>query len=559
MLQVDIKQKLACNMQVIDTAAITEQSDPITHAWHLGCTGRSVEALALASQTLAHARSSGDDRLAARCDTDIAWYCFQIGKAELGLTHVRRAIDFWVRNSEPGPEAYARAYFGWLLLELGLPEEAMEEATRALELADRTGEPRAQSLATNVICIIFWYNKQPDRAILMGERALELARSVGDKSYECWWLINLGGAHSEAGYIAQALGTPDDGHQMLDRALELTEQALDIAVEIGDDWAARICLGNSADFYSHLGDHDKALHCMEQYQLFQHNSYLRDRQQYLYTLGQIYSNFGKFEEALSLLLEAESLIADGGSFDSYIQIYLYLSQTYEGLGKFNLALEANKKYHQMYLRNSAEKTQQRARLAEIYYETKRLKDVAETELKRAETLEASYHKLQEQTDILAHAVYIDTLTGLYNRKYLDSRFKELASEKRPYSIAILDIDHFKSINDNFSHMIGDQVLSAIGTILHNQLRTTDQAIRFGGEEFVIVLEDAERARAIEVCERLRSAVEHWNWSTICNGLRVTMSIGIADTRSASSPDEILKIADQNLYKAKRGGRNQVVS
>jgi len=550
---------LVFDMQVVDTKAIAQQANSsLQEAWHLGCTGRSVEALTLAGQILADATARGDDRLAAQCDTDIGWYCFQIGKAELGLTHVRRAVDFWKTNGEPRQEAYARAYFGWLLLELGLPEEAIEEATHALDLADKTADPKAQSLATNVIGIIFWYNKQPDRAILMSERSVELARSIGDKTYECWWLINLGGAHSEAGYIAQALDQPEQGHQMLVRALELTEQALDIATETGDRWAARICLGNKAEFHSHLGEHDKALQCMVRYRLLQENSYVRDRQQYLYTLGQIYNNSGKFAEALAPLLEAVELIDDGGSFDSYIQIYLHLSQAYEGLGQFDPALAAHKKYHQAYLRNSAERTQQRARLAEIYYETKRFKEVAETETKRAETLEASYQKLQEQTDILASAVYVDPLTGLYNRKYLDSRFKELTSEKRPYSIAMLDVDHFKSVNDNFSHMIGDQVLSAIGAILRGQLRITDQAIRFGGEEFVVLLAGAPRGAA-DVCERLRLAVEQWAWSEICNGLHITISIGVAGTLSANSPNEILAIADQNLYAAKKSGRNRVVA
>lgn len=546
-------------MQVVDTEAISQKSNfSLEQAWRLGCTGRSVEALALAGQILSHAMACGDDRLAARCDTDMAWYCFQIGKAELGLTHVRRAVDFWKASGELAEEAFARAYFGWLLLELGLADEAIEEATRALDLADRSADPKAQSLATNVIGIIFWCNKQPERAIFMCERAVELARSIGDKTFECWWLINLGGAHSEGGYIAQALGQPEEGHQKLIIALELTDQALDLAIEIGDNWAARLCLGNKADYHNHLGAYDEALQCMLRYQLFQENSYLRDRQQYLYTMGEIYNGCGKFEEARVLLIEAEALIDEGGSFDSGIQIYLYLSQAHEGLGYFDLALEAHKKYHQAYLRHSAEKTQQRARLAEIYYETRRFKQVAETESKRADTLEASYQKLQEQTDILASAVYLDALTGLYNRKFLDSRFKELASEKRPYCIAMLDADHFKSINDNFSHMIGDQVLSAIGTILRNEVRPTDQAIRFGGEEFVVLMAGTPRAAA-DVCERLRSAVEHWDWSEICNGLKVTISIGIAGTPSASSPNAILEIADQNLYTAKKSGRNRVVA
>ncbi|MBW8791380.1 MAG: GGDEF domain-containing protein, partial [Rhizobium leguminosarum] len=116
---------LVSDMQVVDAETNTRQANSsLQEAWRLGCTGRSLEALTLAGEILVDAETRGDDRLAAQCDTDIAWYCFQIGKAELGLTHIRRAVDFWKLSGEPKQESYARAYFGWLLLELGLPEEA---------------------------------------------------------------------------------------------------------------------------------------------------------------------------------------------------------------------------------------------------------------------------------------------------------------------------------------------------------------------------------------------------------------------------------------------------
>jgi two-component system, cell cycle response regulator len=539
-------------MQAFDLEEMTQKIHAtLGDAWHLGCTGRSVEAITLASDALAQAQSAGLERLAAQCDTDIAWFYFQIGKAEAGLTHVRPAIAFWKAAGEHALEAYARAYYGWLLLEVGLPEEAADEATRALHLADLSADPRAQSLAANVMGIIFWYNKQPDRAILMSEKSVEIARAIGDRTYECWWLINLGGACSEAGYLAKARNQPDAMHRQLTRAVELTVQALDIAIEAGDSWAARICLANNTEYYCNLGEHDKAIASIGQYNHHNREMYVRDRQHYLYTLANIYNNYGNFEESLPLLLEAADMIAEGGSFDSSIQIYLHLSKTYEGLGDFRQALEMHKKYHQAYLQNSAEETQKHARLAEIHYETKRFRDAAET-------LESSYQALRLEADALADDVYLDGLTGIYNRRYFDIRLGELLHDRRSHSVAILDIDHFKTVNDTFSHMIGDQVLKTMGSILRQNLRVTDQAFRYGGEEFVVLL-TGDLQESSPVCERLRAVVEDRDWSEICDGLHITVSIGVSDSVSGHDPDAILKIADRNLYAAKRNGRNRVVS
>jgi diguanylate cyclase len=157
----------------------------------------------------------------------------------------------------------------------------------------------------------------------------------------------------------------------------------------------------------------------------------------------------------------------------------------------------------------------------------------------------------------AAAAERDVLTGLGNRRHLERRCAELlpvlAAEGQPLSLALLDIDHFKQVNDQHGHTAGDQVLVHLAQLLRENTRGGDVLARHGGEEFVIVLPGMELPRAAEVCERLRERVAAYGWP-VRGGL--TISIGLA----ASPPWELaplLQRADEALYRAKASGRNSV--
>jgi diguanylate cyclase len=158
----------------------------------------------------------------------------------------------------------------------------------------------------------------------------------------------------------------------------------------------------------------------------------------------------------------------------------------------------------------------------------------------------------------AAAAERDALTGLGNRRHLERRCAELlptlADEGQPLSLALLDIDHFKLVNDQHGHAAGDQVLVHLAQLLRENTRGGDVLARHGGEEFVIVLPGMALARAAEVCERLRERVAGYGWP-VKGG--VTISIGLA----ASPPLELaalLQRADEALYRAKASGRNSVI-
>ena len=157
----------------------------------------------------------------------------------------------------------------------------------------------------------------------------------------------------------------------------------------------------------------------------------------------------------------------------------------------------------------------------------------------------------------------DTLTGLLNRKTFESRFERLC-EELPMSmplhtqahswLGLLDIDRFKSINDTYGHVFGDEVLLLVSQIMQSTLRAGDQLFRFGGEEFVVVLEGTDAAGACEVFQRIRAAVERQCFPQVVS---VTASLGFTALRREDSPPSCVERADAALYLVKNNGRNGV--
>lgn len=170
-------------------------------------------------------------------------------------------------------------------------------------------------------------------------------------------------------------------------------------------------------------------------------------------------------------------------------------------------------------------------------------------------------RLQEQATVLERQSLEDGLTGLYNRRYLDSRLifevKRAERYNRAIALAMLDLDHFKEVNDRYSHLVGDDVLRAVAGILRTQCRSVDIITRFGGEEFLLCFPETSRADALTVCEKIRRAIETHNWDKIQPGLKLTASIGLASAPPAYDADTLIAAADEQLYVAKNSGRNCV--
>jgi len=156
----------------------------------------------------------------------------------------------------------------------------------------------------------------------------------------------------------------------------------------------------------------------------------------------------------------------------------------------------------------------------------------------------------------------DSLTGVYNRRYFDEQITQeiLTSRRhnRPLALAMIDIDHFKSINDKYGHAGGDAVLRTFAAKLRDMLRGSDSVCRYGGEEFALILPHISLENAGALMERLRKSVES-SPVEIENGeiVQVRMSVGVASLRDGMTPGSFVKIVDDLLYESKRAGRNRV--
>ncbi|MGZ5052098.1 MAG: GGDEF domain-containing protein [Methylobacter sp.] len=178
-----------------------------------------------------------------------------------------------------------------------------------------------------------------------------------------------------------------------------------------------------------------------------------------------------------------------------------------------------------------------------------------------EKLEASNRTIQEQALQLKELSIRDELTQLYNRRYFneqaDKLFGHMKRYNHPLTVMIGDIDHFKQINDRFSHALGDQVLKTVSGILQNNARASDVVARYGGEEFVIIFPETSLRQAAQQCERLRKQIENFPWSTLHPELKVSISIGLSDDLGFDCFERMLAAADSYLYQAKGDGRNRI--
>ncbi len=166
--------------------------------------------------------------------------------------------------------------------------------------------------------------------------------------------------------------------------------------------------------------------------------------------------------------------------------------------------------------------------------------------------------------LLLQQIETDSLTQLRNRHSLNRVLKETISlyneDKETFSLAMLDIDYFKKINDTYGHQVGDMVLQEIARLLNENIRQSDMLFRYGGEEFLLLLAQCDRKSAQIVCEKLRAVVENHTFGDPLQDYKVTLSIGISTAKKVPlTAQEIIEEADNNLYLAKERGRNQVIS
>lgn len=180
-------------------------------------------------------------------------------------------------------------------------------------------------------------------------------------------------------------------------------------------------------------------------------------------------------------------------------------------------------------------------------------------------IKALQDELKKSNERLKQLSNTDPLTLIYNRRYMMSALeKELQRAERKgshLSLVLIDIDHFKSVNDRYGHQGGDQVLVSLAALTQSDLRSYDFAARYGGEEFILTLPETTHPDALTTAERLRAAIQEHTYTGPIKGLKTTASMGVATypAEGISSVDSLIRAADEAMYRAKVAGRNRVFS
>lgn len=325
-----------------------------------------------------------------------------------------------------------------------------------------------------------------------------------------------------------------------------------------------------ADWYSYRGE---AYHALGQYteaqawlhsawDLNQNLDYLWSQSINLMALGRVYLAQKRMDEAQQYLLLALKTIQSFDSHTLLLRVYTLLAELGEINQDYQLAWQFRRQYHELAIKDA----QQLAKEKLTNALERRIKDL-DTQLFVLQTRQENILLRQKNSadtkllQSLRNATLQDPLTGASNRRHLDQEmplmYQRCSEENRPFTILMVDLDHFKRVNDRFGHPIGDDVIRSTASILLQSCRGGDLVARFGGEEFALLLPGAAGSTAIEVAERIRQRVEHFDWQRFHPDLKVSCSIGVAEMHDEANAAELLNCADQALYQAKEKGRNRV--
>jgi len=247
------------------------------------------------------------------------------------------------------------------------------------------------------------------------------------------------------------------------------------------------------------------------------------------------------EESIGVLVDAAGAFAASGDRRRYRQCLLELGRNTAALGRPAEALHWLEAYR-------ADTGRANSRNRDLW---------AEMFVRRSRLREA-----ERQAAMLRRHALEDPLTGLGNRRSAERRLGALRLGEEPISLAVVDVDRFKQVNDGASHSHGDAVLRRVADLLREHSRTGDEVYRWAGDEFLVVLPTATEEQAVVVMERLRTAIARADWSDLPLSSPVTVSVGVAtaprlDDESTAGWRALFDTADLHLFNAKRGGRNRV--
>lgn len=537
------------------------------------------QGLAYSDEALRLARDARDVASEARAMLCRAAYIMLTSGSQRGLPEIEKAIALLRDTDEQQLLAEALEVRGDIRSLLGEQAKAMLDFQRARAAyrsagIDREVEPLMLSIAVAYRRMGDWPQAQRHFTA-----AVKRMQDKGDWESVGTNLIQLGFLHGESGFP--------------DKALAAFREAERVAIKHDDPYNINAARLGIAESQIALGQPDAALVTLQQARAgfaAEHDASSEDM--LLMLTGQALARKGQHAEALERYQQALPLIRQDGNERYLAMLFKAQAASKEALGDAGAALEDYKRYIDLQMKLQGKMRLEQSRMLEYEYEIRRrdfenqrLRAEATVKQQEVAALEAvrrwqwlaiglgvllmgllallawrQWHKSRRLRDL----TLLDPLTGIANRPGIEREAARALDESirdgTPLSLLMLDLDHFKAINDRYGHAAGDKVLRAITTVWQAQLRGRDPLGRVGGEEFVVVCPDTTLEQALVVANRLRESATALRFDEIDPALRVSVSIGAAQARKAGdSCDALLDRADTALYRAKHQGRDRVES
>ncbi len=485
-----------------------------------------------------------------------AWSLYGLTKVLYRSGDIKGALSTAMRTFEEARAldlklvmANALNAMGAIYKDLGVFQEALKSFRGSLDLFKAVDENDEYVVPLYNINLIYRELGEYEQALTYAEPAFEAFERNGDAVNAAGALMNIGDLYSRL--------------EQFDLAMSFLNRALERFQRLNDDDAtaqAHYYLGKT---YSNINDLDRGrssyFAALDRYQDGGDSSVTTVR--VLIGLADLHLAEQDFDVALDFLNQALPIAEAKGLKKQLYQIHQGLSKAHKAHGHPVKALEHFENFYSFKEEVSEEKLKSVMEGMQVQFDVEKEQHKLEVDRLTNRELAQMNQKLRVVSEQLEEQNIRDELTGAFNRRHLNARLAEayqnVRSEGRALSVVLCDIDHFKRVNDTFSHAVGDSVLRVVAALLEKGTREDDLVARYGGEEFALALPELSLTRALDVCERLRLSIEEYPWSSIHPDLQVTMSFGVSDRADFDHYEKLLNAADEMLYQAKHEGRNRV--
>ncbi|TFD88506.1 GGDEF domain-containing protein [Cryobacterium lactosi] len=489
----------------------------------------------------------------ARARKLLSGHRLRLGEFEASVRHGLLALEYLTASGDLIGQSKVHCTLALAFHETALEEPALSHVLGALAAARASGSRTAEFWALSRSSMVHQALGDADRSIELGRQALDLADTLDDPEAAFAARNNLGDSYLEIAHAQRAKG--EDASVAMHDGIAIIRAAIALAVAERHAFDETIARTNLVGLLIERGEYAEARRQAGRSKTIAiTNGYRNLAVNNDAQLAEVARAEGRVDQACAMM---EAQVADPSvAEDAALKVKLHraLYQMHQAAGRFDRALDHHEQLHVLMLGLTRQTAGLQSRMLINSLEIEQ----ARHEAQRSQ-LEAEMQRIRaEELDQQAHS---DPLTRLPNRRALDRQLPEMMSSARersePLCAVMVDMDHFKQVNDEYGHAAGDRVLTTMATILGNTTRDTDLAVRVGGEEFLLVLGNTTIDQAVQICERLLGEVRNHPWGVVTTGLHCTASVGVALLKPGESVSRWLGRADAALYEAKASGRNRV--